>query len=67
MVVFGTGTNEKERCIMFKIHSASSSLFSFHEISSCEIKISLVANCMILSLRKHSPKFGGEKKQKKKS
>jgi len=50
---------------MFKIHSASSSLFSFHEISSCEIKTSLVANCMILSLRKHSPKFGGWEKTKK--
>jgi hypothetical protein len=67
MVGFGTriGTNEnqKKKCFMFKIHSASSSLFSFHEISSCEIKTSLVANCMILSLRKHPPsKFGGGKK-----
>jgi hypothetical protein len=49
-----------------KKKSASSSLFSSHEISSCEIKTSLVANCMILSLRKHPPsKFGEEKKPKK--
>jgi hypothetical protein len=67
MVGFWTriGTNEKRKCFMFKIHSASSSLFPFHEISSCEIKISLVANCMILYLRKHSPKFGGGKKSYK--
>jgi hypothetical protein len=67
MVGLGTriGTNETKKCFMLKIHSASNNLFSFHEISSCEIKISLVANCMILSLRKHSQKFGGKKKQKK--
>jgi hypothetical protein len=63
MVGFGTriSTNEKKQVLHVQDPYCFKQPFFFHEISSCEIKISLVANCMILSLRTHSPKFEGGK------
>jgi len=65
MVGFGRriGANEKRKCFMFKIHSPSSSLFPFHEISSCEIKISLVANLYDSLVEKTFTKIWGRKKK----